>query len=76
MLTNTLRVGFFPLNFSNHCPVVSVSDVKMHTSKRHVITKRNFSEQAFLHDLYIDYILAVSECDLALRFFVMSSILL
>jgi hypothetical protein len=70
-----VSTGVFTQDISDPCPVVCVRDVRIQKSKPRVITKRNlknFSEQAFLHNLYfrdLDCITAVPEPDLVLSLF-------
>ena len=67
---------FFPLDFSDHCPIGCIRSTKISRAHPHVTIRRSykhFHEQAFLTDLfYIDIGLtsAMPDPDLALFFFI------
>jgi hypothetical protein len=66
-----VSTGVFSQDICDHCPVVMTS---LLSSQRGTLKRnfKNFSEQAFLHDLYfsdLDYISTIPETDLALSLF-------
>lgn len=68
--------GVFDLGFSDHCPIACIRNTKLKKTQSHTIIKRNlrnFSDQAFLFDLFhsdICYTSEIPDVELALDFFI------
>lgn len=64
--------GVFPQDFSDHCPIACIRNVKLHWTTPRITSKRNFSKfdtHGFLHDLNVCDLSLITDPELTLAYF-------